>query len=459
MRTSGIATLGAQACIPGLRLAFLLSSLLTGCAHYTPAPLADRAALAPGVEALPGIPAGPLTVAQVVALAVRRDPNLVAARAKRGLAQAQIVQAGVLPNPSFNGAFLPLISGVGDVPAWSLGLAQDVKSLLTYRPRRRAARDGAAQVEADLLWQEWQVAAQARQLAVDIVVRERSRPLLDQAFTLLSRRYQVTQTALAAGNATLVTTAPSALGFQQARANLQALDQAQLQARHRLNALLALAPDAVVPLAPIDGVAPMDAVAVRAMLANLPDRRPDLLALRFGYAAQDESLRAAILAQFPDLILGAVSSSDNSRVVNAGPNAQIGLPVFDRNQGNVAIARATRAQLGAEYAARLASATGEVGALLGELEQLRPQIAVVRRDLPAARVAAERASAAFGRSALDERAYVDLVTNRFAKEQELLTLQLGLLDRQIAIDALIGTGLPPVETLGLYDPGVRGAAR
>ncbi|MDB5688751.1 MAG: transporter, partial [Sphingomonas bacterium] len=70
-----------------------------------------------------------------------------------------------------------------------------------------------------------------------------------------------------------------------------------------------------------------------------------------------------------------------------------------------------------------------------------------------------RASAAFGSSALDERAYVDLVTSRFTKEQDVLTLQLGILDRQVAIETLIGTGLPGIDTLGTGDPGLTGAAR
>jgi len=71
----------------------------------------------------------------------------------------------------------------------------------------------------------------------------------------------------------------------------------------------------------------------------------------------------------------------------------------------------------------------------------------VRRDLPAARLAAQRASNAFGASNLDERSYVDLVTNFFAKEQEIMTLELALLDRQVALQTLLGAGLPSVETL------------
>lgn len=437
----------------------LLAVILTACAHYNPAPLAEAPMLSATLPATADNPAGPLGVADVVALAVARDPDLVAARTKAGVAQAQLIQAGVLPNPSLTGALLPLVAGAGTVPAWNLGLAQDVKALLVYKPKRRAARDSVGQVRADLLWQEWQVAGEARQLAVGIIAREQTRPLLDEAVRILGHRQRVTQAALAAGNATLVTAAPSVVGFQQARANLQTLDQTQLQDRHKLNALLALAPDAPLPLRDDIDLPPFDMAAARSAMTTLADRRPDLLALRFGYAAQDEGLHAAILSQFPDLILGATGSSDSSKVINVGPNAQVGLPLFDRNQGNIAIARATRAQLRAEYAARLTNATGEVGALLGEMAQLQRQLDLIERDLPAAHLAASRAAAAFGAAALDERAYVDLITNRFTKEQELATLRLALLDRQVAVSTLLGLGLPGVETLGLVDPGTRGAAR
>lgn len=430
------------------RGAVLAAMLLAGCAHYRALPLDTAPALAPDLAAVqPALADTPLTVPQVVALALARNPALRAVRARRGIAQAQLLQAGLLPNPVLSGAFLPLISGGGSVPAWTAGLTQDIKALVTYRARRRGARDAAAQVDAEILWQEWQVAGQARQISVDLILGERARPLLREAFDLLARRNAVLQQALVAGNATLVTAAPSAVALQAARSALQALDQRQLALRHQLAALLGMQPDAAIPLSAAISLPPFDPAAIRAGLATLPDRRPDLLALRLGYAAQDQAVRVAILAQFPDLVLGGAGSSDSSRVINAGPNATLGLPIFDRNQGNIAIAAATRAQLHADYAARLATAAGEVGATLSEMQQLADQLAVVRRDLPAARLAATRAAAAFGASSLDERSFVELVTNRYAKEQEVLTLELGLFDRQVALDTLLGAGLPAVATL------------
>ncbi len=425
------------------------SFLLAACAQYTPLPLATSAPLASSLteqNTKSGVLA-PLTVPQVVALALERNPDLRALRARHGIAQSQLLQAGVLPNPSLSGSFLPLLSGIGSVPAWTISLTQDIKPLITYRSKVRGAEYSAQQVDAEILWQEWLIAGQARQLAVDLIEGARTRPLLEQEYELLSRRNAILQNALVAGNVTLVTAAPTLVALQAARTSLDALDQRQLHSQHQLNALLGLAPSAMLPLASSVDLPPFDPDAIRAQLASLPDRRPDMLALRLGYAAQDEAVHEQILAQFPDLVLGANANSDNARVINGGPQATIGLPIFDRNQGNVAIARATRAQLNAAYSARLAAVTGEVGGLLREMEQLSAQLAVVRTDLPAARLAATRAAAAFGASNLDERSYVDLLTNSFTKEQEVMSLELALLDRQVALQTLVGADLPSVDTL------------
>ncbi len=274
----------------------------------------------------------------------------------------QSVPVGRFPASAFGG---------GHCPGLESGLAQDIKSLVTYRARRRAATASTRQVAADLVWQEWQVAGQARQLATDIIIGTRSRPTYVAAYDLLSDRNGKLERALAARTVTLVTVAPDRVALQAARTSLNTLDQTLLSQRHQLNALLGLTPDAVVPLATEPDLPPFDLTAIRAGLATLPDRRPDLLALRLGYAAADEQLRVAILSQFPDLILGGSASSDSSKVINGGPNAQVGLPIFDRNQGNVAVARATRAQLHADYAARLAAATGRSARCCGNMNSLR----------------------------------------------------------------------------------------
>jgi outer membrane protein TolC len=431
----------------GTALSLGVVAILAGCASYRPLPLPKAAQLAPSVAALAQAPGdgGPLDVDQVAALALANNPELQAIRARHAVAQAQRLQAGILPNPSLTGAFLPLLSGVGTVPAWNVGLSQDIKSLILYRSKVRAAGYAVQQVDAEILWQEWQVAGQARQLAADLIVGQNSRVTYEAAWRLLRDRNAKGEAALAAGNLTLVIVAPGRVSLQNARAALDALDQRLLVLRHQLNALLGLSADAAVPLADHVALPPFDPAPIRAILPSLPDRRPDLLALRMGYDSADEQVRQAILSQFPDLVLGGGVASDNSRVINGGPNAALGLPIFDRKQGVVSIANATRAQLHADYTARLKATQGQVEAMLGEMEQLAAQLAKVRRDLPSARLSAERAAQAFGASNLDERGYIDLLSNRFAKEQEVMTLELALLDRQIALQTLVGAGLPTAD--------------
>lgn len=420
------------------------AALLAGCAHYAPLPLDSVPSLKDGVAALRSAPSlsTPLTVDQVVTLALKNNPDLKAVRLKRAVAAAQTQQAGILPNPSFSGSFLPLIAGPASIPAWTVGLSQNIRAIITYHAHQRAAHDTELQVDADTVWQEWQIAGRARQLTTDLIVLERSRPVYEGAYQLLAQRDAELEKALLAHNTTLIIVAPDRTALQSARTALNGVDQKILSTRHQLNALLGLEPQARLSLSSAVDLPPFDPAAVRAGLSDLASRRPDLIALRLGYASSDEAVREAILAQFPDLVLGGTGSSDNTGIINAGPAVTIGVPIFDRNQGNIAIAKATRAQLHADYAARLAAATGEVAAMLSEIEQETRQLQVAKGYLPQAEAAAQHAKTAFGANNLDERSYVDLLDNLFAKQEEIMSLELALLERQIAIQTLVGAGLP-----------------
>jgi outer membrane protein TolC len=151
--------------------------------------------------------------------------------------------------------------------------------------------------------------------------------------------------------------------------------------------------------------------------------------------------------QFPAPILGVSGGSDNANVRNAGPTASLGLPIFDRNQGGVAIERATRVQLHEEYAARLTAAAGEVRARLTEIATTERQLERARADLPVAEQRAARAEAALRTRDIDQRTYVDLVNARLTRAAQIVTLEQTLLEQQVAIATVVGAGLPSVQPL------------
>jgi outer membrane protein TolC len=237
------------------------------------------------------------------------------------------------------------------------------------------------------------------------------------------------------------------------RKQLDDLQRQQETRRRDLNVLLGLSPLATLPLSDSVDLPVVDATAVEQALPSLADRRPDLVALQLGYRSQEEKVRGAILAQFPMLSLGITGGHDNTDVRTLGPQITIDLPLFNRNQGNIAVERATRQQLHDEFTARLTTAKAEVQSLLADMALLRNQLTSKQPQLTELEQTAARAQSAYQAGDLDERTYVDVLSARNAKQQEILAIEQILLEQQIAVATLIGAGMPPVTI------GAQGATR
>jgi outer membrane protein TolC len=422
----------------------LLGLLVTACAHYAPMPLEKTPASKDEVGQLrheAPLPAQ-LGIGDIALLALLNNPDLTAARAQRGVAEAQLLNAGILPNPSLSASYGFLLGGPGTTAALTAGLSQDIKSLVILSSKRGAAQQSARAVDASLLWQEWQTIAKARLQAVDLIEGARQQQVLQENVALLEDRLQRSRHALADGDNSLPALVPDLTAATDARKQLNELAQQQTTRRHQLASFLGLSPQAAVPLDEHVVLPSIDAQAVLKSLPGLPDRRPDLVALQLGYAAQEEKLRGAILAQFPLLSLGVSGGHDNSDVRALGPQLTIELPLFDRNQGNIAIERATRQQLHDEFTARVSAAETEVQVLLAEQARQQAQYADKKVELTELQTIAGKADAARRAGDLDERGYVELMSARNAKQEEVLALEQNLLEQQVAIATLIGAGMP-----------------
>ena len=97
--------------------------------------------------------------------------------------------------------------------------------------------------------------------------------------------------------------------------NLRRSERQQLSRRHQLNALLGLAPDAPLPLAGASEVPRVDAQRIRRNFVSSAHRRPDLIALQYGYRSEDAKLRQAILAQFPNVTIGLAGDATAARFI------------------------------------------------------------------------------------------------------------------------------------------------
>ena len=322
---------------------------------------------------------------EIAVMAVIVSPQLRALRDQRGVAQAQVLQAGILPNPQL-GYSLDQLHGdnvPGLINGRSLGLSWDFTSLLGRQDRISSARSSADALDLSIAWQEWQTAQDARLRAFRLLALRTRLPLLREIEADLADTLAAVKSAAGLGHKTVSDVTTTAEAWMAAQTSRLAAEQEYIAERAALNTTLGQPADAEIKLKPaavFPEVSPDTAAA--SLLPGLEKRRLDLVALALGYESQDASVRAAVQAQFPriGLSFGKANDTSDARTLNYG--VTIDLPLFDRNQGNIASARATRQQLFDEYVARVAEARAEVVVILGQLAAARIQLQADNDALP-----------------------------------------------------------------------------
>ena len=370
---------------------------LSACAFYRPAPLhTDQAALAtlnvailsadaskierPFLVAQPVNLAEPLTPNALGVIAVLQNPDMKALRLKTGVVDAQAFAARLIPDPTVQfGADAP-VAGPDTLLAFAGSLGLDLGVLRTRKVTAESAAAANLQVRLDLAWAEWQTAGAARLQGVRVLALTRQLVLAQasaaSAENLLGRSLR----AAGRGDISNADVDTRRLSTLDASAALRTIERDLTAARLELNKLLGLPPATILQLAvPPDPTVPPEADA---LVAHALTRRLDLQALRAGYGVAEADVHKAVLDQFPNLSLTLASARDTAGVYSVGPQVGFSLPLWNRNRGGIAIAQATRAQLRAEYDARLFQTRAEIFAAVEGLKTIRRQQAELRAALP-----------------------------------------------------------------------------
>jgi outer membrane protein TolC len=257
------------------------------------------------------------------------------------------------------------------------------------------------------------------------------------------------QAATQSGILDLAALAPLLAAKATAAQTLATLHLTQLQQWQQLNALLGLEPDVRFAIAPPQ-LPPLPPDLDR-LIAQLPERRPDLVALQLGYRSADESVRSAIIGQFPALAAGYAWGQDTSNVRSGGPTASFDLPLFDRNQGQVAQTRATRLQLHEQYRARLDAADGTAKGLVSQIKRLTSDVDEAERAAEAAEAQSSAAQRAYAEDTLDQRSLADFQTTALQRRIEAMALERALGEARITLTVDLGLGLPQTRIVPPVD--------
>lgn len=447
---------------PEIALLLVVPLILAGCVTYRPLRLDDRVTLASSVSHLTvdtkSLPLGllpphpfdlsdGLDMTEVAILAVANNPILKLARDDAGIAHAQAFAAGLLPDPQVS-LSRDLPDSSANQSAFSAALGYDLGSLVTRAARSRAARFESQKTDLNLLWQEWQVVAQARLLFSRSIAQQQLLRWLTENRDLLAERYAKVKAALGEGNYTRDSLYTTLLAWQDASRQLNDLERLQLQTRNDLNALLGLTPEAELRLVPEQVPAVPDEQQAERDLAKLSDRRPDLLALRAGYEAQDARYRQAILGQFPAFGLAFTRARDTSAVYTHGFALSLVLPVLNGNRGNIAVESATRQRVHDEYQIRLNFAYAEVKRLIVDNRLIAAQLEAAEAGMQVMDQTSENAARALKEGLMEVNGYTLLQSSRIAKHIEVTGLQQALLENRIALLVLLGGDLEAKKMSG-----------
>lgn len=384
-------------------------------------------------------PSQGITPESAAVLALILNPSLRAVRDAHGEASAQLLQAGILTNPVITGSFGAVTGGfrTDTFNPYGIGVGWNIRQLIDRQARISSARYRLRQVDLEVAWREWQT-AQAARLAVYAMAAAKEQ-LKDSllARRQLDRAYKIARHAGTQGLITLYDLGVTLTASQQANALVLTFRQHFQRSELDLARAMGLGPQTIFTLSPAvrlpTRVHLPDVVKLE---HNVETRRLDLLALHMGYQSRQEQLRAAVLRQFPSVSIGFNQRSDANNIHTTSLGVSIDLPIFNRNQGRIALAKATRRALYDAYIARVFAARSDIATAAMNIRSLQRRIrqaqsavgqysALVNRDRQGLRIRSVNIQAYATATAQLERARIGVVQLQYQLARNLIALELS----------------------------------
>jgi outer membrane protein TolC len=428
--------------------------LLASCAHYEPHPLTSEPAVlaAPVASVLeahankirrPWLKpieldlAAPLTPDAIATLAVLNNPDLKAQRVRAGVADAQVFAAGLLPDPTISLGANKVITGPDPLLDLASSIGLDINALRTRGVTRQKAIANAHQVRLDLAWAEWQTAGQARIQAARIVGLQKIVELAGASHDTTESLLQRIEQAATRGDVSGDRLQSARVAALTAANTLRNAETSIAAARTELNKLLGLLPGTELRLAQV--TPPVQPPPTEALFDLARQDRTDLQALQAGYEAQEATVHKAVLDQFPTLNLTINANRDSAGNLMVGPAVDFTLPLWNRNRGGIAVERATRAALKAEYEARLFKTRAEIAAAEAGLVVAYRQLADSEAGLAQFQHYAEAAQRAAQRGDLSLETAQNAEQTLRDREIAITQSEEAIREQSIALELLTGT--------------------
>ncbi len=382
-----------------------------------------------------------LLPSEAAIIAVLVNPDLREIRDARGEAAAQLLQAGILPNPQLSESTDFVTGGFtqGTFNAYGLSLNWNLSRLIDRQARIAAARYQCGRVDLEIAWREWQTAIAAKLAVYNLTVARTERQQAVVAATELAKGYAIARKAYAEHLSTVLEFNAARAASRQANDLILKLNQTMTRQRLALTRVLGVPPHTPVHVSrrlqlPSRAILPAEGLLVK----DMERYRPDLLALQMGYKSQEERLRAAILRQFPNISIGFQQASDNTNVHTTGFGVTVDLPIFDHNQGNIAIQKASRQALFDAYAARVFAARSDIAVNVANVRELSVRISALEKSVRSLASLVRRYRQALRVGNTDVVSYYALISELVGSRIRLIALKGQLEQNVLALELASG---------------------
>lgn len=301
-----------------------------------------------------------LTIERLVELGSLRRNDLLAARQRVAIAEGRLLQAGLRPNPTLDAEYgSPRFLGGEAERNFSVGVSQTFELGAKRSRRVSVARLELQQARSEVLLIERQIAVEIRTSYANVLASSRQLDLLQRLITADEEMVRAAEARLKEGDV-----APLDVNLIKVEADTLRVRVIQLKSDLETGLLklkAAIGADIAesLRLAPQPERPPRLDLGLSELTEMALNERPDLQAARIGEKLGTARLGLARANSVPN-IAGSVKYSRNKQIIDFPPVLGVGpfpqsdneltfgisvdLPIFNRNQGEIASASAGKVQ-------------------------------------------------------------------------------------------------------------------
>ncbi len=286
--------------------------------------------------------ARPLTADVAVRVAMLRNADVKAALDRIGIARGELVGALALPNPSLEGD-VRFRSGKS-TPDVDVGGLLDLRDFVLLPLRKRAAADELDASAIEAAGWAMDVAQHVREAYVDYLAAREGAELERSVVDALDASATLAKKLRDAGNTAQLSSLNAEAELEEARLDLTQTLADEAAARYHLNLLMGLAGEEATTwnvsarLAP----PPLQEIDTKNVETTAVDASLDLAELRARGAAADGRVDLATVSGVLPSLQGGVLVERDPDGWSVGPQAVVGIPIFNQGEGDAATARAER---------------------------------------------------------------------------------------------------------------------